>query len=153
MGVLDDFARDKTGPQLTMLVAIALLFVSQFFLYLNDPGSGMLLNTSRWDLYTTMVYILPSHWHGLAAASARLRHHTGARDSVSEKVHSCRCAISTLGLVGRAGPGNRGDGSRCPSVALVGGSMGGIAVLIALVAARSRPGDRAQRLVPAKAPQ
>ena len=42
MGVLDDFARDKSGPQLTMLFAIALLFVSQFFLYWDDPGIARL---------------------------------------------------------------------------------------------------------------
>ena len=42
MGFMDDFARDKSGAQLTMLVAIALLFVSQFFLYLNDKGTGFL---------------------------------------------------------------------------------------------------------------
>ena len=56
MGVLDDFARDKSGAQLTMLVAIALLFVSQFFLYLNDAATGFLSGTSDFNAATTHTF-------------------------------------------------------------------------------------------------
>ena len=40
--MIRDFMRDKTPAQLLMIVAIVLLFVSQFFLYLNDGPEGMI---------------------------------------------------------------------------------------------------------------
>lgn len=55
MGTLDDFAKDKSGPQLTMLLSIGLLAVSQFFLYLND--AGILTDASNYDYYTQLNII------------------------------------------------------------------------------------------------
>ena len=42
MDLLKEFFRDKTPARLLMIAAIALLFVSQFFLYLDDPSSALL---------------------------------------------------------------------------------------------------------------
>ncbi len=136
MGVLDDFARDKSGPQLTMLVAIALLFVSQFFLYLNDHSTGMLANTSRWDLYTTLYIFSPqnigSGWqlHPHAFVILPVLAYAFLSKSVLGDPRFQRwgwwgsVALVTAATV----PGAYVRGA-------MGGSMGGIAVAIAIVAA------------------
>jgi hypothetical protein len=135
MGVLDDFARDKTGPQLTMLLAIALLFVSQFFFYMNDQSSGMLVNTSRWDLYSVLVLIssqnIGTGWqlHPHAFVILPVLAIAFLNKSILADARFQRWGWwAGVGLVLAAtAPG--------AYVRALGGSMGGIAVLIALVAA------------------
>jgi hypothetical protein len=134
--MLDDFARDKTGPQLTMLLAIALLFVSQFFLYLNDQSSGMLLNTSRWDLYTTLLITsfenIGSGWHlhPHAFVIIPLLAFLFMNKSVlaDERFQRWGWWAGVALVFAATIPGAYVRNA-------VGGSMGGIAVLIALVAA------------------
>jgi hypothetical protein len=42
MDLIREFFRDKTRAQLLMIAALVLLLVSQFFYYLDDPGTGYL---------------------------------------------------------------------------------------------------------------
>lgn len=42
MDLVGEFFRDKTPARLLMIAAIVLLFVSQFFLYLDDPSNAFL---------------------------------------------------------------------------------------------------------------
>lgn len=53
--MIRDFMRDKTPAQLLMIVAIVLLFVSQFFLYMNDQGGGYIPNAMNLNEYTQLV--------------------------------------------------------------------------------------------------
>ncbi len=55
MGLVHEFFRDKSPARLLMIAAIALLFISQFFLYLNDPGGGFIPNAMNMNEYTDVV--------------------------------------------------------------------------------------------------
>ena len=55
MDLVREFFRDKTPAQRLMIAAIVLLFVSQFFLYLNDEGSGFIPNAMDLEHYTQLV--------------------------------------------------------------------------------------------------
>jgi hypothetical protein len=50
--MLKEFVRDKSRAQLVMIGAIVLNFITQFFLYFDDAGSGMLFNEMSFDWYT-----------------------------------------------------------------------------------------------------
>lgn len=55
MEFVREFMRSKSPAQLLMIVAIVLLFISQFFLYLNDPGGGYIPNAMNMNEYTQLV--------------------------------------------------------------------------------------------------
>jgi hypothetical protein len=55
MDLVREFFRDKSPARLLMLAAILLLFVSQFFLYLNDEGSGFIPNAMNLNEYTDLI--------------------------------------------------------------------------------------------------
>ena len=56
MDLVREFLRSKSPARLTMIAAILLLFVSQFFLYLNDLGSGYIPNAMDLEHYTQVVF-------------------------------------------------------------------------------------------------
>ena len=57
--------RGKPLPQRWMIGAIALSFVSQFLLYMNDDGVAGLYDMTNTDYYTQMVvYAFASHGTG-----------------------------------------------------------------------------------------
>ncbi len=55
MGLVQEFFRGKSPARLLMIAAIMLLFVSQFFLYLNDSGGGFIPNAMNLIEYTDLV--------------------------------------------------------------------------------------------------
>lgn len=54
MDLVKEFFRDKSRAQLLMIAALVLLLVSQFFYYLDDPGTGVLSIDA--DFNTTGYY-------------------------------------------------------------------------------------------------
>jgi hypothetical protein len=135
VNLLREFFRDKTAPQLIMLGAILLNFVSQFFLHVNDPGSAMLTDMTNTDYYTGIHYF----WGKGVATGWELHPHAYVillvlafvylRDDVVEGSFFRRWGwwLSVLAIFACTIPGNY--------VQEVGGIMSGISVLIAVAAA------------------
>lgn len=133
MDLVREFFRDKSPARLLMIAAIVLLFISQFFLYLNDQGSGYIPNAMDLEHYTQLVITS----YGAVGTGWELHPHAYLflvilafaflrDDVVGSPWFSAFGWWVSLGLV---------LASTWPGAYLrdaVGGSMGGIAVLIAL---------------------
>jgi hypothetical protein len=129
------FFRDKTTPHLVMLGAILLNFVSQFFLVFNSPGSGMLTDATNTDYYTG------AYWFGGSGVATGWQLHPHAyvillvlafvylRDDIVDGAFFRRWGwwLTALALLACTLPGNY--------VQQAGGIMGGLSVLIAIIAA------------------
>lgn len=132
MDLLRDFIRDKSAAQLVMIAAIVLLFVSQFFYYLDDPGTGFLSIDA--DFNTTGYYTFGAQgtgWqlHPHAYVILVILAFAFLRDDIVELAWFRRFGwwAALVLIVAATAPGAyfRADG----------GAMGGIAVLIAFAAA------------------
>jgi hypothetical protein len=135
MDMVREFFRDKSPARLLMIAAIVLLFVSQFFLYLNDQSSGYIPNAMDLEHYTQLVITS----YGAVGTGWELHPHAYLflvilafaflRDDVVDAPwFSTAGWWIGLGLV---------IASTWPGAYLrdaIGGSMGGIAVLMALAA-------------------
>jgi hypothetical protein len=127
--------RDKTPAQLLMIVAIVLLFVSQFFLYMNDQGSGYIPNAMNLNEYTRVVItsfgMVGTGWelHPHAYLFLVILAFAFLRDDVVSAPWFSKVGwwIALALVVASTWPGAYLRDA-------IGGSMGGIAVLIALAA-------------------
>lgn len=131
--MLAEFFRDKTPARLLMLAAIVLLFVSQFFLYLNDSG-GYITNAMDLEHYTQLVLTgggVGTGWelHPHAYVILVVLGFAYLRDDIVDAAWFARFGwIATVVLVFAA---------TVPGAYIrnaIGGSMGGIALLLAIIA-------------------
>jgi hypothetical protein len=135
MDLVREFFRGKSPAQLVMIAAILLLLVSQFFLYLNDPGSGFIPNAMDLERYTQLVtgsyMAVGTGWelHPHAYVILVVLAFAFLRDDIQSSPLFSRFGWwASLVLVFAA---------TVPGAYLrnaIGGSLGGIAVLIALAA-------------------
>ena len=133
MDLVREFFRDKSPARLMMMAAILLLFISQFFLYLNDRGGGYIPNAMDLEHYTQLVITS----YGAVGTGWELHPHAylflvilAFGFLVDDIVNSPLFAkvgwwVSLALIVASTVPGAYLRDA-------VGGSMGGIAVLIAL---------------------
>ena len=135
MELVQEFFRDKSPARLLMIAAIVLLFVSQFFLYLNDRGSGFIPNAMNLNEYTQVVITdlgaVGTGWelHPHAYVILVVLAFAFLRDDI---VHSplfdkAGWWVSLILVAAATFPGAYVRNA-------LGGSMGGIAVLIAFAA-------------------
>lgn len=131
MDLVRQFLRDKSPAQLVMIAAIVLLFVSQFFYYLDDPGTGFLSIDA--DFNTTGYYTFGAQgtgWqlHPHAYVILVVLAFAFLRDDIVDLPWFRRfgwwAALALVVAATAPGAYFRADG----------GAMGGIAVLIALSA-------------------
>ena len=153
MGFVREFMRDKTPAQLLMIAAIVLLFISQFFLYLNDQGSGYIPNAMDLEHYTQLVITS----YGAVGTGWELHPHAYLflvilafaflRDDVVSSPLFAKVGwwVSLVLVIASTWPGAYLRDA-------LGGSMGGIAVLIALAAVLVHQAEaRQQKAAEAKA--
>jgi hypothetical protein len=153
MELIREFVRSKTPARLTMIVAIVLLFVSQFFLYLNDQGGGYISNAMDLEHYTQVVFTS----FGAVGTGWKLHPHAYVilvvlafaflRDDVVDSPLFAKAGwwVSLVLVVVAILPG-------APLRDALGASMGAIAALIALVAVLIHQAELRQQAVAAKAP-
>ena len=153
MGFVREFMRDKTPAQLLIIAAIVLLFISQFFLYLNDQGSGYIPNAMDLEQYTQLVITS----YGAVGTGWELHPHAYLflvilafaflRDDVVSSPLFSKVGwwVSLVLVIASTWPGAYLRDA-------IGGSMGGIAVLIALAAVLVHQAEaRQQKAAEAKA--
>ena len=135
MDLVREFFRDKSPARLLMIAAILLLFISQFFLYLNDQGGGYIPNAMDLEHYTQLVITS----YGAVGTGWELHPHAYLflvilafaflRDDIVSIPLFSKAGwwVSLVLVVASTWPGAYLRDA-------IGGSMGGIAVLIALAA-------------------
>ena len=135
MDLVREFFRDKSPARLLMIAAILLLCISQFFLYLNDQGSGYIPNAMDLEHYTQLVITS----YGAVGTGWELHPHAYLfvvvlafaflRDDIVSSPLFSKVGwwVSLVLVVASTWPGAYLRDA-------IGGSMGGIAVLIALAA-------------------
>lgn len=153
MELVQEFFRDKSPARLLMIAAIVLLFVSQFFLYLNDEGSGYIPNAMNLNEYTQVVIT------GFGAVGTGWELHPHAyvilivlafaflRDEIVNAPLFSKAGwwVSLVLVIAATVPGAYIRNA-------TGGSMGGIAVLIAFAAVLVHMAEARQQKAAAKTP-
>ncbi len=150
MDLLKEFFRDKTPARLVMIAAVALLFVSQFFYYLDDPSSAQL--SIGPDFSSSTLYIFD---FGAKGTGWELHPHAWVilvvlgfaflRDDFIDHPLFIRFGwwASVVLVIAATAPG--------AYLRAFGGGMGGIAVLMAIGATLLHMAET-KRAAPAKAP-
>jgi len=152
MDLLREFFRDKSPARLLMMAAILLLFVSQFFLYLNDQGGGYIPNAMNLTQYTDLVITgfgaVGNGWelHPHAYLFLVILAFAFLRDDIVNSPLFSKAGwwVSLVLVVASTYPGAYLRDA-------VGGSMGGIAVLIALASVFVHLAEARQHQAVAKA--
>lgn len=152
MELVQEFFRDKSPARLLMIAAIVLLFVSQFFLYLNDPGSGFIPNAMNLNEYTDLVRTsfaaVGTGWelHPHAYVILIVLAFAYLRDDIvaSPLFSKAGWWVSLILVIAATVPGAYIRNA-------TGGSMGGIAVLIAFAAVLVHLAEARQEKAAAKA--
>jgi len=137
MDLLREFLRGKSPARLIMLAAIVLLFVSQFFLYVADPGEAMLGRMTDVTAYTSYNPFQSMHYgtgwelHPWAYVILPLLGLVFVRDDVVDIGWFSRFGwwVAVALILAATFPG------RYLSESAIGGSMGGIALLLGILAA------------------
>lgn len=153
MELVQEFFRDKSPARLLMIAAIVLLFVSQFFLYLNDPGGGFIPNAMNLEEYTRVVITsfgaVGTGWelHPHAYVILIVLAFAFLRDEVVESPLFSRAGwwVSLILVIACILPG-------APLRNAPGAAMGGIAALIALAAVLVHLAEARQQKAAAKTP-
>ncbi len=130
--MLKEFFAGKTPARLLMIAAIVLLLVSQFFLYLDDPATGQLFVDA--DFNTAGFYSIPptgTGWelHPHAYVILVVLAFAYLRDDILEMRWFDRAGwwLTVVLFIAATIPG--------AYLRATGGGMGGIAVLMAIIAA------------------
>lgn len=153
MDLVREFFRDKSPARVLMIAAIVLLFISQFFLYMNDQGSGYIPNAMNLNEYTQVVMtsfgMVGTGWelHPHAYVFLVILGFAFLRDDVVNSPLFSKIGwwISLVLVVASTWPGAYLRDA-------IGGSMGGIAVLMALAAVLIRQAEaRQEKAAEAKA--
>lgn len=153
MELVQEFFRDKTPARLLMIAALVLLFVSQFFLYLNDPGGGYIPNAMNLEEYTRVVITsfgaVGTGWelHPHAYVILILLAFAFFRDDIVNAPLFSKAGwwVSLILVIAATVPGAYIRNA-------TGGSMGGIAVLIAFAAVLVHMAEGRQQKAAAKPP-
>jgi hypothetical protein len=151
MELVQEFFRDKSPARLMMIAAIVLLFVSQFFLYLNDPGGGYIPNAMNLEEYTRVVITsfgaVGTGWelHPHAYVILIVLAFAFLRDDIVESPIFSKAGwwVSLILFVVAILPG-------APLRDAPGAAMGGIAALIALAAVLVHLAEARQQKAAAK---